>query len=87
MIQGFSNFSKGWGAKIILGLLTLSMIVVWGLGGFLNTNVYGQKPAIEVGSDTVSIPELMNAFNAVGAGFIGSSDSTTNHGTRARPNV
>ena len=64
MIQGFSNFSKGWGAKIILGLLTLSMIVVWGLGGFLNTNVYGQKPAIEVGSDTVSIPELMNAFNA-----------------------
>ena len=64
MIQGFSNFSKGWGAKIILGLLTLSMIVVWGLGGFLNTNVYGQKPAIEVGSDTVSMPELMNAFNA-----------------------
>ena len=64
MIQGFSNFSKGWGAKIILGLLTLSMIVVWGLGGFLNTNVYGQKPAIEVGKETVSIPELMNAFNA-----------------------
>lgn len=64
MIQGFSNFSKGWGAKIILGLLTLSMIVVWGLGGFLNTNVYGQKPAIEVGSDAVSMSELMNAFNA-----------------------
>ena len=64
MIQGFSNFSKGWGAKIILGLLTLSMIVVWGLGGFLNTNVYGQKPAIEVGKETVSIPELMNAFNS-----------------------
>ena len=64
MIQGFSNFSKGWGAKIILALLTLSMIVVWGLGGFLNTNVYGQKPAIEVGSDAVSMSELMNAFNA-----------------------
>jgi len=63
MIQGFSNFSKGWGAKIILGLLTLSMIVVWGLGGFLNTNVYGQKPAIEVGSETISMSELMNAFN------------------------
>ncbi len=63
MITFFSNFSKGWGAKIILGLLTLSMIVVWGLGGFLNTNVYGQKPALEVGNKSVSMSQLVGKFN------------------------
>lgn len=64
MITFFNHFSKNWGAKIILSLLTLSMIVVWGLGGFLNTNLFTGE-VITVGNRSVTAPELVKSFNEV----------------------
>ena len=63
MISSFGKFAKSVGAKIILTLLGLSMIVFWGLGGLTNLSLSKNKPAIEVGSDTVSMQQLANAFD------------------------
>lgn len=62
MITFFSDFAKSWGAKIILGVLLISMIAFWGLGGLMNTSLSNNGTAIKVGSKSVSMKELSNAF-------------------------
>ena len=63
MISSFGKFAKGLGAKIILTLLGLSMIVFWGLGGLTNISLSRNKPAIEVGDDNISMQRLAQAFD------------------------
>ncbi len=63
MISFFSDFSKSWGAKIILGLLLISMVVFWGLGGLMNLSLSTNNAAIEVGSQKVSMNALSQAFD------------------------
>lgn len=62
MISFFSDFSKSWGAKIILGLLLISMVAFWGLGGLMNTSLSTNNTAIKVGSEKVSMNTLSQAF-------------------------
>lgn len=63
MISSFGKFAKSLGAKIILTTLGLSMIIFWGLGGLTNLSLSRNKPAIKVGSDTISMQQLANAFD------------------------
>ena len=63
MISSFGKFAKGLGAKIILTLLGLSMIVFWGLGGLTNISLSRNTPAIEVGDENISMQQLANAFD------------------------
>lgn len=63
MISSFGKFAKGLGAKIILTLLGLSMIVFWGLGGLTNLSLSRNTPAIEVGDDNISMQQLAQAFD------------------------
>lgn len=64
MISFFSDFSKSWGAKIILGVLLISMVAFWGLGGLMNTSLSTNNTAIKVGSEKVSMNALSQAFDA-----------------------
>lgn len=63
MISFFSDFSKSWGAKIILGILLISMVAFWGLGGLMNTSLTTNNTAITVGSQKVSMNALSQAFD------------------------
>ncbi len=61
MITFFNNLAKSWVAKGILLILTLSMIVFWGLGGLTNMSM-DRGEAVQVGSTSVSVGEVNNAF-------------------------
>ncbi len=62
MIIFFRKLSESWPAKILLGMLAISMMSVFGLGGM--TSLWGkQDVAIKVGKDTVRPQDLQNAFN------------------------
>ncbi len=64
MIRFFNRFASSWLAKIILFILTLSMIAFWGLGGLVNTEKsFGAEP-IKAGGQVVSMSRLMHAFEA-----------------------
>lgn len=63
MISSFGKFAKGIGSKIILSVLGLSMIVFWGLGGLTNLSLSSNKPAIEIGEDSISMEQLARAFD------------------------
>ncbi|MDR2902340.1 MAG: SurA N-terminal domain-containing protein, partial [Lactobacillales bacterium] len=62
MITFFHNFSNTWGAKIILGLLALCMVVWYGVGSFANKNPATQE-VITVGSNGVTLQEIMRDFD------------------------
>jgi len=64
MISSFGKFAKSIGAKIVLTILGLSMIVFWGLGGLTNLSLSRNKPAIEIGKINVSMQQLAAAFDA-----------------------
>ncbi len=61
MITFFNNLAKSWVAKGILLILTLSMIVFWGLGGLTNMSMDNGE-AVKVGNTSISVGELNNAF-------------------------
>ncbi len=63
MISSFGKFAKSIGAKIVLTVLGLSMIVFWGLGGLTNLSLSRNKPAIEIGSKNISLQQLAAAFD------------------------
>lgn len=62
MISSFGKFAKGFGAKVILIALGLSMIVFWGLGGLTNISLSRNKPAVEVGHENISMKQVADAF-------------------------
>ncbi|MBO7244173.1 MAG: SurA N-terminal domain-containing protein [Alphaproteobacteria bacterium] len=62
MITFFNKFANSWGAKIILGFLTLSMIALWGLGGLTNINMYNND-AITVGKVSISTQQVAQRFD------------------------
>lgn len=62
MIRFFNRFANSWFAKIILFILTLSMIAFWGLGGLVNTEKHMDMEPIRVGGQSVSMNRLMQAF-------------------------
>lgn len=63
MITFFSHLGKSWVAKVIFIALGISMMAFWGLGGLMNTSLSSNNTAIEVGSKSVSIQQLMQAFD------------------------
>ncbi|MDD3668837.1 MAG: SurA N-terminal domain-containing protein [Alphaproteobacteria bacterium] len=64
MIRFFNRFAGSWLSKMILFILTLSMIAFWGLGGLVSTEKgFGQDP-IRVGGQAVPMSRLMHAFEA-----------------------
>ena len=62
MIIFFRKLSESWPAKILLGLLAISMMSVFGLGSM--TSMWGKQDVVlKVGSDAVRTQDLQNAFN------------------------
>ena len=62
MITFFNKLANSWVAKVILGILALSMMAFWGLGGLTNLNSYNNE-AISIGKISVSTAELNRAFD------------------------
>ena len=62
MITFFNKLANSWVAKIILGILALSMMAFWGLGGLTNLNNYSNE-AISIGKISVSTAELNRSFD------------------------
>lgn len=61
MITFFHNFANTWGAKFIFILLTLCMIVWFGLGSFSNLNPMAEK-AVTVGNNSTTIQDVIKDF-------------------------
>ena len=61
MITFFNKLGNSWVAKIILGILAVSMMAFWGLGGLTNLNSYNNE-AISIGKVSISTQYLANAF-------------------------
>lgn len=61
MITFFHNFANTWGAKFIFILLTLCMIVWFGLGSFSNLNPMAEK-AVTVGDNSTTIQDVIKDF-------------------------
>ncbi len=62
MIMALRKFSESWPAKILLGLLAVSMMSVFGLGGV--TSLWGKEDvAITVGSNKMRVQDLQKAFH------------------------
>ena len=62
MITFFNKLANSWVAKLILGILALSMMAFWGLGGLTNLNSYNNE-AISVGKTSISTAELNRTFD------------------------
>ena len=63
MITFFNKFGNSWVAKIICGILGVSMMAFWGLGGIsLSSGI--DNTAITVGRQKVSIQQINKAFEA-----------------------
>ncbi|MBQ8250475.1 MAG: SurA N-terminal domain-containing protein [Alphaproteobacteria bacterium] len=62
MITFFNKLANSWVAKVILGILALSMMAFWGLGGLTNLSSYNNE-AISIGKTSVSTAELNQAFD------------------------
>ena len=58
MITFFNKLANSWVAKIILGILALSMMAFWGLGGLTNLSSYNNE-AISIGKISVSTAEFL----------------------------
>ncbi len=63
MTSSYDNSAKNIVSKIILVVLGLSMIVFWGLGGLTNLTLSRNQSAIEIGSDSVSVQQVAQAFD------------------------
>lgn len=63
MTSSYDNSAKNIASKIIMGTLGVSMIVFWGLGGLTNLTLSRNQSAIEIGSDSVSIQQVAQAFD------------------------
>ena len=63
MTSSYDNSAKNIVSKIILVFLGLSMIVFWGLGGLTNLTLSRNQSAIEIGSDSVSVQQVAQAFD------------------------
>ncbi len=61
MITFFNKLGNSWVAKFILGLLALSMMAFWGLGGLTNLNTYNNE-AITIGKVSISTNQVIRAF-------------------------
>lgn len=61
MITFFHNFANTWGAKFIFVVLTLCMIVWFGLGSFSDLNPMAEK-AVIVGDKSTTVQQVMNDF-------------------------
>ena len=84
MITFFNKFGNSWVAKIICGVLGVSMMAFWGLGGIsLSSGI--DNTAITVGRQKVSIQQINKAFEAKKnqlsqiTGTFRSSNSRANH--------
>lgn len=65
MITFFNKMGNSWAAKIIFGLLALSMLAFWGLGGLSNVSRYdATNDAIQVGKAGISAAQLNQSFEA-----------------------
>ncbi len=62
MITFFNKLGNSWVAKFILGLLALSMMAFWGLGGLTNLNTYNNE-AITIGKISISTNQVMRTFD------------------------
>lgn len=62
MISFFNKLGNSWFAKVIFLTLAISMMAVWGLGGFLNTDVQSNI-AVKVGKEEITIQKLLNDFS------------------------
>ena len=62
MMTFFNRLGESFIAKMILGILALSMIAFWGLGGLTNTRS-SDNTAIQVGTHKVTIEQLMRRFD------------------------
>ena len=63
MTSSYDNSAKNIASKIIMGTLGVSMIVFWGLGGLTNLTLSRNQSAIEIGSDSVSVQQVAQAFD------------------------
>lgn len=61
MITFFNKLGNSWIAKFILGLLALSMMAFWGLGGLTNLNTYNNE-AITIGRTSISTNQIIRSF-------------------------
>ena len=61
MITFFHNLGNSFTAKLIFGLLGLSMMLFWGLGGLTNLSLQSDNP-IKIGSVEITASQLRNAF-------------------------
>ncbi len=63
MITFFNKLGNSWVAKIIFGILSLSMLAFWGLGGLSNVSTYDtSNDAVKVGKTGVSTAQLHQSF-------------------------
>lgn len=63
MITFFNKLGNSWVAKIILGILALSMMAFWGLGGLSNIFSYNLNgDAVRVGDTGVSPEQIQQSF-------------------------
>ena len=70
MITFFNKLGNSWVAKLILGVLALSMLAFWGLGGLANVSSYNAtNDVVQVGKKGISIQRLNNAFESARKGL------------------
>ena len=63
MITFFNKLGNSWVAKLILGILALSMMAFWGLGGLSNIFSYNlNSDAVRVGQTSISAEQLRQSF-------------------------
>ena len=62
MITFFNKLGNSWIAKIIFLTLAISMMAVWGLGGFVNTDL-SSNTALKVGKVKIPVQQVMQDFS------------------------